>query len=93
MRKVRIKKFSLTSVFKSVIMALVIPYTIIIFIFILMSAQNYSGKSIVTLLIPIIIAPVIYGLVFMLFAASYNWLAPKFGGLEIEIKDEDDFRV
>lgn len=35
-------------------------------------------------------APVLYGLIVMLFVASYNWLAPKLGGLLVEIKDENE---
>lgn len=89
MKKVIVKRFTPTSVFKTVAMAVAIPFMLFFCIAVLISlfGINSNGVNAFAVIFPFIIMPIIYGLVFMLFAASYNWLAPKFGGLELEIED------
>lgn len=94
MKSIKIKRFSPKSVLKSVLIAIAIPY--IIFIILMVSGMIIGRLSngvmsesvnLSSLAINLLLMPIIYGLVFMLFATSYNWLAPKFGGLELLIED------
>jgi ABC-type sulfate transport system permease subunit len=95
MKKVTIKRFTPGSVFKSVLMAITIPFIFFfgLFLLIVLIGGSYSnetgtGLALIVIITPFALIPVIYGLMFMLLAASYNWLTPKFGGLEIEAEDD-----
>lgn len=94
MSKVKIVRFIPDSVYKTIIFASVIPWIIwFIGVFIstvvkTISSQNAgSAAKLIATLLPLFLWPILYGLVFLIFIASYNWLAPKFGGLEIEIEE------
>ena len=90
MRRVQIKRVSPKTVFKAILMAGAIPYTIYVFfavISVVFGVLQKSGQAIYLTFFYLLVFPVIYGLIAMLLAFSYNLLAPKFGGLEIEIED------
>lgn len=94
MKKLIIKRFEPGSAFKAVLMAMAIPF--LIFFGLLASitilsgfASGGFGSRFAYIMFSFLFMPVMYGLIAMLLAASYNWLAPKFGGLEIEAEDND----
>lgn len=93
MQTVKIKKIRVKSAFKAILLALTIPWGIGVIIFILSAIATYTSKSlsveqVIGSIIPLLYMPIIYAAVAILFVFSYNWLAPKFGGLEIEIEKE-----
>ena len=79
MKKTEIKKFEPKSAFRAVLMSVAIPYIFFLSVFIVAGILSGKSDSLVRLG-PMIITPVIYALVAMLLVASYNWLAPKYGG-------------
>lgn len=82
MRKtITIRKLNLRSVFRTVLMCMAVPYLGLLLIAIIRGAFNE--------IFPVIFAPLIQGAFVMLMAASYNWLAPRFGGLVIEVHDQE----
>jgi len=92
MKRIVIKKILPKTVFKAVLMAGAIPYMIFL-IFGIISViiniiQNSEIVKIMYTIYYLILVPIIYGLITMLLAASYNWLAAKFGGLEIDIEEK-----
>lgn len=93
MKKLQVKRFAPKSVFKSLLWAIAIPYIVIVPIVILCmiySISSSGGFKILGTILYLLLIPIIYGLIFMLFAASYNWLAPKFGGLEVSVEEKDE---
>lgn len=90
MSRVKIKKFVPKKVFKAIVFSSAIPILIFIAIsaFVALVTSQSVDSSFITKLLHIAFSPLAYGAVAMIFAASYNWLAPKLGELEIEISDE-----
>lgn len=80
-KQVEITGINLSSLFGAVLMTLAIPLIIAA----LLGLMGDAGIS----LLALVLSPVIYGLLAMLFGASYNWLAPKFGGIVIEVKSKE----
>jgi hypothetical protein len=76
-KRVRLTQIDLKSLFRAVIITSVIPLLIYLALALL------SGSFVSVL--QVVLAPVTYGLVMMLLGASYNWLAPKYGGIEVEV--------
>ena len=95
MKIVRIKKFNVKSVFKSVLLAFAIPWTIGVIILVLsaiastITSRPLDVEQAIGSIIPFIFMPILYAAVAILFVLSYNWLAPKFGSLEIQIDSEE----
>lgn len=91
MKRIEIKKFVPKTVFKAVLFISAIPILFFIVVGIIGFAvgmpQNKDQSLSVTLLY-LAFSPLLYGLIAMLLAASYNWLASKFGGLEMEIDEK-----
>ncbi len=94
MLKLEIKNINAKSVFKSFLMASAIPAIIVLVIMIVVVAVtlaspydnpgNNSGSGGLLLTIGyLLLYPILFGLLGILFAFSYNWLAKKFGGLRI----------
>jgi len=69
---------------------MVIPYTTFLLVAVAGGAFEQGLRNTLGTMIPLIAAPVLYGLIVMLFVVSYNWLAPKFGRLLIETRDENE---
>ncbi len=90
MSRVKIKKFVPKKVFKAVVFSSAIPILILIAIsvFVALAAPHSVDSFDITKLLYLVLSPFAYGTVAMIFAASYNWLAPKLGELEIEISEE-----
>jgi predicted neutral ceramidase superfamily lipid hydrolase len=92
-KKLIIKRFAPGSVFKAVLMAVAIPFLIFFGFFAFLVSlggaigDSFGSKFAFAMLVPFLLMPIIYGLIGMLLAASYNWLVPRFGGLEIEAED------
>ena len=90
MKRVEIRRILPKTVFKAVLMAGAIPYTIFLIfgmISIIVGASQNGSQAIYLTVSYLIVFPLVYGLIAMLLAFSYNLLAPKFGGLIIEIED------
>lgn len=88
--RLKVKKFIPKTVFKAVLMATAIPFIIFAILFILERTLGLtlSGNNAIFLsLLYLLISPIVYGVIFILLAISYNWLAPKFGGLEVDVDD------
>lgn len=94
MLKLEIKNINAKSVFKTVIMASVIPAIIFLSFFIIIVAlvgissfeSSEGGNLLLTIIylaLYFIIGPVFVGFLGMICAGSYNWLVKKFGGLKI----------
>lgn len=77
-KKVELTNIDLTSLFRAVVITMAIP----LLISLVLGLVSGAGASVWS----IIMAPVAYGLVMMLLGASYNWLAPHFGGVIVEIE-------
>lgn len=94
MKKVKIVRFVPDSVYKTIIFASVIPWIIgFVIVFISTVVRTISthnagpAAKLITTLLPMFLWPILYGLIFLIFIASYNLMAPKFGGLEIEVEE------
>lgn len=88
--KIVVKKLIPRTIFKAVLMACAIPYSIFLLIYLvsLLLGANIGGSKAISLsIVYIAVSPLIYGLVSVLFSISYNLLEPKFGGIQIEISD------
>ena len=91
MKRVKIKKIIPKTLFKAILFAGAIPY----FLFLLFSltsvlvglSQNGSILNILYTIYFLLFFPLISGVMALVISISYNWLAQKFGGLEIEIED------
>jgi ABC-type molybdate transport system permease subunit len=88
LKKIEIKRFEPKSAFKTVLISASIPYIVFFSMMVISAALNNQIEKTLLLILPVILAPVLYGLVALLFVASYNWLAPKLGGLIIETNDD-----
>lgn len=82
--------FDPKSAFKTVLISMVISYAIFLLAAVAGGVLEQGLGYTLGTMLPLIMAPVLYGLIVMLFVASYNWLAPKLGGLLVEIKDENE---
>ncbi len=93
MQKMVVNKFDLGSVFRTVLMCMAIPYlfsVIIVFLSFLFSFNGFGFlAAIIMSLVAVGIAYVFQGLVFVVLAASYNWLAPRYGGLTVDMENEN----
>jgi len=96
MRKMEIKKVGVVSTFKVTIYLMIIPMILMFLIGVLMAIAGAVTREtgllvggIIYGLIPVFLL-FLYGAVSMLVALIYNWLAGKFGGLEIYVKEEDE---
>lgn len=93
MKRVKIKKFVPKTVFKAVLFISTIPILLAIILSILgytVGTPQNIAQSLLLTICYLAISPLAYGLVAMLLAAFYNWFAPRFGGLEIEIDDTEE---
>ncbi len=81
-KKVELRKIDLKSLFRAVVITMAIP-VIIVLILGLVGGEDISLASVV-------LVPVLYGLVMMLLGSSYNWLAPRFGGLIVQVVMQDE---
>ncbi|MDP5272893.1 hypothetical protein [Chengkuizengella axinellae] len=95
MEKIEFKKFTPSSVFKTILYILIVPSSLFIIggLIVLLVGIGVGEPSIVAAAVPIMLLYplmfiVIYGLFGMLYAVVYNALAKRFGGLEamIELK-------
>lgn len=88
MIKLEVKSINAKSVFKSALMASVIPaiilLAIMVVVFLLTGSVLYdSNGGLLLTIFYLILTPVLCGLMGMLYTASYNWLAKIFGGLKV----------
>ena len=94
MKRIMIKRMLPKTVFKAVLMAGAIPYMIFLIFgiasVIINIIQNSEITKVMYTIFYLILVPIIYGLIAMLLAVSYNWLASKFGGLEIDIEEKTE---
>jgi hypothetical protein len=97
MKKVEINKFGLGSVFKVMLYLLIIPIILCFIIGMVMLLAGIATKAYEFVGIGILVAigyPVffilVYGMFGTLMALLYNWLAGKFGGLELTIREMDE---
>ena len=93
MKRVKIKKFIPKTVFKAVLFISAIPILLFIILNIIgfeVGMPQNKDQSLSLTLLYLAFSPLVYGIVAMLLAASYNWFASKFGGLEIEIDETKD---
>jgi hypothetical protein len=97
MKKVEINKFGLGSVFKVMLYLMMIPMILCFIIGIVMLLAGIATKAYEFVGIGILVAigyPIffilVYGLFGTLMALLYNWLAGKFGGLELTIREVDE---
>ncbi|MHC1746948.1 MAG: hypothetical protein AB9856_00995 [Cellulosilyticaceae bacterium] len=91
MEKIKIKKFDLGKLFLGTLSLSIIP--MIIFTIITFATTPKNSNTIIYCMFGIIIGPVIYGAVVILFGISYNWLSPKMGQFEIDIEKENKENV
>ncbi len=93
MRKMVVNKFDLGSVFRTVLMCMAIPYLFSVIIVFLAFIFSFNGfgflAAVIMSLLAVGIAYVFQGLVFVILAASYNWLAPRYGGLTVDMEKEN----
>ena len=90
MTRIKIKKFVPKTVFKAAFFVSAIPVLLLIILSIVRFAVGMTlneGQSLLLTILYFAFSPLAYGLVMMLFAVIYNWLASTFGGLEIEIDE------
>ncbi|AJS59320.1 hypothetical protein [Paenibacillus sp. IHBB 10380] len=93
--KIEIKSLGVKSMFKTTLYIASIPAGLMFVIGVLSLIIGIASgnQSIVVAVIPFIVMPFIiiglYGLLGMLLGVSYNFFAPKFGGLEITIKTQE----
>ncbi|MEG0013169.1 MAG: hypothetical protein RSA01_03695 [Clostridium sp.] len=91
MKKVSIKRISLRGIFFGIISLIGVPMGILAVIMILGSMGSNGDKGMIMgSLCMILIAPIIYGGVGMIFGLSYNLLSPKIGCFKIELEDEEE---
>jgi hypothetical protein len=97
MKKIEVKKIGPLSLFKSLMymVSIVIAFMMVIgLVTLIIGAVTGSIEVIIIGLISLIGYPlmfaVIYGVFGTLMALIYNWLAGKFGGLELTIDEGDD---
>ena len=91
MEKIKIKKFDLGKLFLGTLSLSILP--MIIFAIITFATTPKNSNAIIYYMLGIIISPVIYGAVGVLFGVSYNWLSPKMGQFEIDIEKENKENV
>ena len=95
-KKLEIKAVGIISAFKATLYMSIIPMAFIfvigiIMVFVGIMVQEYTilGIGIAYSLMPIF-GVLFYGVISMLGALIYNWLAGKFGGLEITVKEKEE---
>lgn len=91
MKKMRIKKINLKQVFLGVAAISILPIIIMAIMMLIGMDDNpgvllYCGTT-------IILGPILYGLVGVVFGIGYNLFSPKIGQFEIEIDIEDELDV
>ena len=97
MKKIEINRFGLGSVFKVMIYLMIIPMILCFIIGIVMILAGVATRAYEFVGIGILVAVgyplffiLVYGLFGTLIALIYNWLAGKFGGLEVTIREIDE---
>jgi ABC-type dipeptide/oligopeptide/nickel transport system permease component len=96
MRNFEIKKISLISAFKVTIYLMIIPLLLFFLIGIGLLIGGAISRTTELILVggaysimPVFML-IMYGVFSMLAALIYNWLAGKFGGLELSVVDKDE---
>ncbi|MDQ0206070.1 hypothetical protein [Alkalicoccobacillus murimartini] len=95
MKRVEVKKLAIGSVLKSAIYFYFIPIILMIFglivVTIILIAQDEAPGYVIipAFLIGIVFYTGLYAGIIALVTLCYNWLAGKFGGLIVTIKDVD----
>lgn len=93
--KIEIKSLGVKSMFKTALYIASIPVGLmfVVGVVALIIGIASGNQSIVVTVIPFIVMPFImiglYGLFGMLLGVIYNFFAPKFGGLELTIKTQE----
>lgn len=84
MKKIRIKKFNLKQLFLGIAAISILP--LILLSIGMLIGMNANPGALLYCITSILLGPILYGLVGMLFGLGYNWFSPKIGQFEIEIE-------
>lgn len=96
MKKVKIKEVGVKSAFKTTIYITSIPLAIMMIVGVFATIIGVASRQepVTAMMLPFIIMPffmvLLYGLIGMLVALVYNKLSSKFGGLELNIIENND---
>ncbi|WP_053983522.1 hypothetical protein [Niameybacter massiliensis] len=88
MKKIKVKKISLKYLFLGIIALSFLPLLILSVLMLVVSPMDSS--MLLYCMTVMILGPILYGGIAVLFGLGYNWLSPKIGQFEIQVELVED---